>query len=273
MKTIAIFRYFFLFSGIVICSAAQMTNGCSGRNSDAYGAPRPATETRPADYLLKRLKKQESDQQSLQSFTAKAKLYTESAEMTLNASANIIWIRDSIVWVNAKKFGIEAIRAIVTRDSVIVLNRLEKTCTAESLESLRVRFNLPEGDVFTALQNTILGLGIFPDANQVKSDISENQHRLLSETNQYTAEYRIEEGSFLLKNELFLQKKDNTAVALQFDRHQKIKEADMPFPFSRKVETFDPQTGKQLVEIELDEVNFNTSPSYKFEIPAHYTRQ
>lgn len=273
MHTRSIFRYFFLFAGIAICSAAQTTNGCSGRNPDNYGAPQPATETRPPDYLLKRIKKQESDQQALKSFSAKAKLYTETADMSLNASANIIWIRDSIVWVNAKKFGIEAIRAIVTRDSVIVLNRLEKTCTAESLETLRIRYNLPEGDVFQALQNTILGLGIFPDTRQLKSDISESQHRLLSETNQYTAEYRIEEGSFLLKNELFLQKKDNTAVAFQFGRHQKIKESAMPFPFSRKVETFDPKSGKQIVEIELDEINFNTSPSYKFEIPAHYTRQ
>jgi Domain of unknown function (DUF4292) len=263
-----------LFLGcFVLMSAAHQTNGCSSSKSEIYGAPRPATDSRSADFLLKKMTKQEQDALPLKSFTAKARIFSQNDDMSLAANANIIWIRDSIVWLNAKKFGIEALRALVTKDSVFVLNRLEKTCTVESLESLRIKYNLPEGDVFTVLQNTLLGLGIFPETRSAKSDISEEKHRILSETNQYTAEYRIEEGSFLLKNELFLQKKDNAAISILFDRHQKIKESTMPFSFSRKVETFSPSSGRQNVEIELEEVLFNTKPAYKFDIPGHYTRQ
>lgn len=275
MRLQQLLQFMLLLVGLVLFSSAQLTNGCSGRGrgkTEMYGAPRPAVDTKSADFLLKKMKKQEKDVEVLNSFTAKARISSENDQMSLAANANIIWIRDSIIWVNAKKFGLEALRVLITRDSVIVLNRLEKTCNAESLESLRIRFNLPEGDVFAVLQNIILGLGYFPESDQMKSDIKDERHRLLSESPQYTAEYRIEEGSYLLKNEVFFQKKDNSAVSLLFDRHQKIKESVMPFSFTRQLESFSPDSGKQKVDIELEEVHFNTNPTYKFDIPGHYTR-
>ena len=273
MKLQSLLHYTLLLGSFALLSASQQTSGCNRGQSEIYGPARPATDLRSADFLVKKMKKQERDILSLSSFTAKARIFSESDDMSLAANANIIWIRDSIVWINAKKFGIEALRALVTKDSVFVLNRLEKTCTSESLESLRLRYNLPEGNVFDVLQNTILGLGFFPQSDVMKSDINEQQHRLLSESNQYTAEYRIEEGSFLIKNEVFLQKKDNSAISLLFGRHQKIKETIMPFPFSRQFEIFSPESGRQKVDIDLEEVHFNTSPPYKFDIPGHYTRK
>lgn len=43
---------------------------------------------------------------------------------------------DSTIWVSASVMGVEAVRARVTNDSVLMVNRFEKTYLAEPLETL-----------------------------------------------------------------------------------------------------------------------------------------
>ena len=40
---------------------------------------------------------------------------------TVSATANLIWLRDSVVWINVKKFGIEGARALLTPDASMSL--------------------------------------------------------------------------------------------------------------------------------------------------------
>ncbi|MEY3239583.1 MAG: hypothetical protein RIR11_1021 [Bacteroidota bacterium] len=246
--------------------------GCSGAKA-SVGAPRPATDIRSTDFLQKKLAQRQNEMASVQSLTARARIYSESEGMNISANANIIWIRDSIIWMNAKKFGLEAMRVLITRDSVFALNRLEKTCTVASLESLRMRFSLPEGDVFDLLQKTVLGLPAinFKSSNS-KSDIAESMHRLKSDFDPFSGEYRIEEGSFLLKNEVFVKKTDNTTIAIKFDKHQKINDVPGLFSYFRRVDAFSTEYGKQGVDIDMEDVQINTKPNFKFEIPDHYEK-
>jgi hypothetical protein len=256
---------------ILLSSASQQ--GCNSRKTGAEGPPAPATEVRKPEFLQKKLLQRYKEMDNLRSLTAKARIYSESEGMNISVNANIIWIRDSILWLNAKKFGIEAVRALVTTDSVFVLNRLEKTYTAEALETLRARYNLPEGNAFDIIQRTVLGLPAITDLNNVRSDIAEERHRLWSDNGQYSAEYQIEEGSFLMKNERFIQKRDQSIVSIGFDRHQKIDGTSALFSYLRRVEALSTDTGTQRAEIEFEDIKLNTAPSYRFEIPDHYTKK
>lgn len=247
--------------------------GCSKRANIAEGPPAPATEVRPPDLLLKKMAQQDQQLRSVQSLTAKAKISSEGEGMSIAVNANIIWIRDSVIWLNAKKFGIEAVRVLITRDSVFVLNRLESTCTAASLESLRARYRLPDGDAFDILQRTLLGVPALTDINQIRSDIQQERHRLTGEKGPVAATYLIEEGSFLLKNELFLKKTDQTSVHIAFDSHRKVNQMPGLFSFSRQIETFSPESGSQRADIAIEDLIINNAPSYRFEIPAHYSRK
>jgi hypothetical protein len=204
--------------------------------------------------------------------SAKVKLLSESEDMTIAANGNIIWIRDSAIWVNIKKFGFEAVRALVTRDSVFVLNRMEKSYSANALESLRATYNLPEGDVFDLLQRTLIGLPLIPTGGKLSSDVWEEKHRIRGEYNLFSAEYNIEEGSFSLKKEWFLRKKDQSLIALYFDRHQKIQGNAVLFPYFRRIETAGPETGAQTANLEFEDIQINTNPSFRFEIPGHYSK-
>jgi hypothetical protein len=63
--------------------------------------------------------------------------------------------RDSIIWVSASLVGIEGVRAVLTRDSVRVLNRLEKTYFTGGYDYLSKLLNVPVS--FAQMQALLLG--------------------------------------------------------------------------------------------------------------------
>lgn len=260
---------------LALFALSFMMNSCTGklRNNSLEAAPRPATENRSVDFLNNKIALREKSFQKINSLQAKVQLNTRSEEMSISATGTLIWKRDSLVWLNVKKFGFEALRVLITPDSVQILNRLEKSYSKMALESLRQQFNLPETNTFDALQKTILGLPIQVPNGTATTSIKDEKHQLRVEYPQFWADYAIEEGSYHLRKELFLLKKDNSMVALLLDRYQKTEFLPGAFPFSRTIEVNSPATGIQTTQIELESVQLNSNPTYKFEIPDHYSRK
>ncbi|OGX88325.1 DUF4292 domain-containing protein [Hymenobacter glacialis] len=63
--------------------------------------------------------------------------------------------RDSIIWVSASLAGIEGVRAVLTNDSVHVINRLEKTYFSGGYDYLSKLLNVPVS--FAQMQALLLG--------------------------------------------------------------------------------------------------------------------
>lgn len=253
-----------LFLLFVLSSAQE--SGCK-RKSGSITAAKPASSVRSPEYLQKQLRRR--DMSDMQSMTARADIFAEGNGDNISANAQIIWVRDSVIFVNVKKFGLEAIRAMIRPDSAFILNRLDKTYIAEDLESLQRRFSMPEG--FPLLQEVLLASAYFLPDLKLKSDIREDLHRLSGANAQYSSEYRIEEGSFLLRHETFIRQKDASLISLSYDSYKKTEEAGA-FPYLRRIEAFSPETGSTRLQIKFDHVVFNVQPKFRFEIPDHYKR-
>jgi len=252
------FASFFLFF------SAQET-GCR-KKSRAEGA-QTATEARSPSFLKKKLSSHE--RRNVVSANASAKIFVEGEGQSMGATANIIWVRDSVMWLNVKKLGFEVARALVTRDSVFVLNRLEKTYSAKALESLQRQYSLPAG--FELVQSLLLASPwFFPDI-QLETDVKDGYHRLAGSNSRFAADYRIEETAFWLRQEIFLQPREARTVSAKFDNYKKTALAGW-FPYLRTVEAFSPETGNLRLSIELNDVEFNVPKSFRFEIPKHYER-
>jgi len=71
------------------------------------------------------------------------------------ANVNIRMRRDSIIWMSAGLAGFEGVRAVLTRDSVRVLNRLEKTYFSGGYTYLSKLLNVPVS--FAQMQAILLG--------------------------------------------------------------------------------------------------------------------
>ena len=63
--------------------------------------------------------------------------------------------RDSIIWVTAGLLGVEGVRAVLTRDSVRVINKLEKTYFTGGYDYLSKLLNVPVS--FAQMQALVLG--------------------------------------------------------------------------------------------------------------------
>ncbi len=250
-------------AGSFLLLSAQQT-GCK---SPAAGPVKPATETRSANFLTKKL--QERDVSGVQRLNAKARVFVEGDGQSIEANANLMWVRDSALWVNVKKFGLEAIRALITPDSVYVLNRLNKTYTVRGLESLQREYNLPAG--FDLLQSVLLAKAWLLPKVALKSDLQTGLHRLIGSSEQYGLDYRLEEGSFLLRHESFLQIKDARSVTLDFDGYKKLPTIGQ-FPYLRHVEAFSPEGGTMQINLELSDLEINVAKPIRFEIPSSYRR-
>jgi hypothetical protein len=252
-----------VLASLFLLSAKE--TGC--RRTPDFGKSGPATEARSPEYLKKKLRSY--DHKNLNMVNAQAKVFMEGNGQSIGATANIIWIRDSVMWMNVKKFGLEAARVLVTKDSVFVLNRLEKTYSAKGLESLQRQYSLPAG--FDLVQSLLLASPwYFPDIS-LSADIKEGQHRLSGSNGRFSADYRIEEEAYWLNQELFLQPRDTRSMSVLFGNYKKTALAGW-FPYLRTLEASSLETGDLRLSIELNEVEFNVPKSIRFEIPRHYEK-
>lgn len=90
-----------------------------------------------------------------------------NGEVTLNAdrspfnfTGSLRMRRDSTIWISATGFmGMEGIRALITQDSVIVINRLDQTYVAEPFEAMAATVRAPS---LKECQALLLGNGTEP---------------------------------------------------------------------------------------------------------------
>ncbi len=87
--------------------------------------------------------------------TAKGKVQATLKGNQQSATINVRMRRDSAIWLSAGLLGIEGVRALLTPDSVRVINRLEKTYFAGGYDYLTKLLNVPVS--FAQAQALLLG--------------------------------------------------------------------------------------------------------------------
>ena len=86
----------------------------------------------------------------------KSKIEIQETHKTTNATAVLRIKRDSIIWFNLTgALGVQGLRGMVTRDSVKIINRVEKTYKEYSIDELVKEFNFPVD--FELIQSMIVG--------------------------------------------------------------------------------------------------------------------
>jgi hypothetical protein len=92
--------------------------------------------------------------------------YHGSNGKNYDVNANIRMLRDSTIWISVNAvLGIEALRALITRDSVKLIDKLNKTYTARSITYLQDVTSLPLD--LPTLQDLIIGNAVFIDSNVI----------------------------------------------------------------------------------------------------------
>lgn len=120
-------------------------------------------------------------------FTSRGRVQYESLDSRQSSALTIRMKKDSVIWISlVPALGIEAVRAKITRDSIMIVDRIHRTYYAGDFDILQERFNIDLN--FDILQNIIVGNYTSPGPGR--------NERLLEETpHQHTQQIR---GSLVL---------------------------------------------------------------------------
>ena len=201
----------------------------------------------------------------------------ESTQLNQSANADIRWRRDSVIWLNVKKFGFNVARAQVTRDSVFVISYFQSNYGAYPLSYVEKQYGIPAD--FDLLQNFLLGKPIFlTDKNKLTLNTpKENAVILRGSNDRWTAEYRFDLATQQLTEMTFSEPKAQRNMTITYQKYAPLRDGDgkeRPFAYLRTIAVESPQTGKAKVgiEIEASSVTIDVVKNIRFEIPSNYKR-
>lgn len=203
--------------------------------------------------------------------SAKGTIDATLGESNIALDAIIQIRKDSAILIVAKKFGFEGGRALITPDSVFIINRLEQTYDKLALATIAAKFNLPPK--FDVIQKVLLGYPAKIDnAIPFKVQQQDSLIVLLTESGSIGATHNLSKIDFKLL-QTFVEEEQNAAkMTIQFENY-KATSLQKPFAFRRNLMFVSPRSGQGEVNIDIADVEFNVPKTLRFQIPAHYKRK
>ena len=204
-------------------------------------------------------------------FSAKIKLDVEDSKgKKPDLLANIRMIKDSVIWISisASILNIEVFRVLITKDSVILLNKQEKEVQYRSINYLQEITDIPFD--FKTLQNLIIGNPIFYNEDEITVRKFEEFLLISAVSNEF-------------KNFITISKKDNTLLHSKLDdlNLTRNRTADFTydsysnnsgFPFSTYRQIVATEKNKLDVRMNFKQFEFNKELSVNFYIPKNYKK-
>lgn len=180
---------------------------------------------------------------------------------------NIRMIRDSIIWMQLKKFGLEGARVLATRDSLFAVDRLHRTYLRKSWDQIRNQMNAPVD--FNALYELLAGNPVYFTGGQDSLQTTENMKYVSSQD----TDRRVEIGINAVTGDMVAYiikdlKKDNV-VNIQLSKHKNLYDKKK-FSYLRDIEILSNNAKLLYVNLSFDEVIRNQSFRTPFEIPIGY---
>lgn len=80
-----------------------------------------------------------------------------------SVNVKLVIKKDEVIWMSAGLMGFEGVRGIITKDSVKILNKLQKEYIATSLSYIQEKIGLPAD--YTTLQDLLIGNAVFVNKN------------------------------------------------------------------------------------------------------------
>ena len=228
--------------------------------------PQTEISEKSTSFLLKTLGKNKVDAEWL---SARVKVKYRGEDEKLNATANLRMRKDSVIWFNVKKAGVEAARVQITTDSVYIINRMDKEYTIKGLDFFEKSYNLPSS--FEAIQNIVLGNVLYLSNIKPESKIKDNQHYLMVEKDNIRAEYWMEGLTYFLTEMAFTDIRNDRKFNMTFGDYEQVDEKQN-FSYFRNLNVSGENTNEVDLDLKLSNVEINKPKSIKFDIPKRYKK-
>ena len=212
----------------------------------------------------------ENNRIAYKTFSAKVDVdYRGGDDKHYDVNANLRMHRDSLIWISVNAvFGIEAMRLLINKDSVFLLDKLNKTYLTRSIDYLQEVSGLPL--TLSSLQDMLLGNPIFIDS--VVSYSNDNSTiSLLSIGQTFKNLVSINsEKSVLVHSKLDdLDITRSRTADLNYDDYENKKGK----AFSSKRRITVAEKNKLDISLNFKQYEFDDAQSFPFSIPKNYKQK
>lgn len=208
--------------------------------------------------------------------TAKSKISFKSHQQDIdNANVNIRVRKDSLIWLSISKLGIEAVRGLISRDSITIIDKIHREYSVYDFPTLSKQFNFAMN--FELLQALIIGNLPLPKrpAQKIKN---ERDYLLLRQSEgKVLVENYIGEQDRKLKKLMVTEQPTKNTLRLDYEDFTSL--SNFLFPYTSLVtldykSQSDGQFYQTLLRIKHNKVELvDKNPGFPFTIPANYKRR
>jgi hypothetical protein len=203
-------------------------------------------------------------------FSAKLKVHYEGSDgKDYEFNAFIRLQKDKMIWISINALlGIEAFRAMITPDSVKVLNKLDKVYQLRSVSYLQEISHLPFD--FNTLQSIVLGNPIFLDSNILyyRKDI---QGISILSIGPIFRNYLTLNTDLSIKHSILDDVDPMQARSCDISYGDYERKDTVRFSTYRKITVA--EKGRLDVELNFNKYSFNENLNFPFSIPKNYKRK
>ncbi|MDQ3537110.1 MAG: DUF4292 domain-containing protein [Bacteroidota bacterium] len=207
-------------------------------------------------------------------FSSKAKIQYQDINNNVSANANLRIKKDSIIWFSiTPALGIEAARGIITQDSIIIINRLNKEYVVYDFATISQKFNFNID--YYLLQAILLGnmpLEKNPDALVSRE---QNFYHIKQEEGNISADNYISARTMKVEKVQMVQEPDGNTLSLQYNNFNMVDQYAMPFSslISLNYKTEEGMVNT-LLNLDFNKAEIVHTPlSFPFSIPSKYERK
>src|SRR5687767_1161152 len=260
-----------LLNGLVSCrSTKKLQTAISTKDSAiVHILPSETDSAKSIATVMENIKKNHID---FNTFSAKIKVdYTDSRGRQPDVNAFVRIKKDDLIWIsiNATFLNVEAFRILISKDSVLILNKLEKQVEFHSLDYLEEIAKIPLD--FKTLQDLIIGNPVFLGKKIVAYKRTEN--RILIST----VDDHFKNLLTLAVNNNLVERSKLDDINVAFNRTADLtyynyeNRSGISFSTLREITVAE----KTRVDISLDfkQYDFNKDLSFPFNIPKNYKRK
>ncbi|TAL40447.1 MAG: DUF4292 domain-containing protein [Chitinophagaceae bacterium] len=205
-----------------------------------------------------------------ETFSAKINVdYQGSDGKKYNVNAFIRMKKDSLIWISVNgALGIEGMRVLVDKDTVRILNKLDKEYRARSLDYLQEVASLPLD--LHSMQELITGNPVFLDTNIISYSINDNTISMLHHGEWFKHLITMSSNDHLVMNSKLddVDPLHNRTCYLNYSDYENKKGVN--FSTNRIISV----TEKTKLDIKLNfkQYEFNEMLTFPFSVPKNYKR-
>ncbi len=210
---------------------------------------------------------------NFQYFSGRGKMHFRAKDSEQSANFNLRIKRDSAIWLSGSLLGIEGVRALLTADSVRVVNRLQKTYFAGDYAYLSQLLNVPV--TYRQMQDILLGdYQAAPKGTAPVVKTEGDSQSVTYPVAPLVLEQLVSSATGRLQQLKVSESAAQRSLTVAYSEFQKPTGADIPFAFTSQVIGQQGGNASTSAILNYQKVEIGSGHlDFPFSIPKGYTRQ